>query len=424
MKNPGCATQRRAALTLGLLAAVAIALLPADAHGVEFWSFRRAVTVSSSSQQSQTSVQVLLQLTPANFDYAAARPDGADLRLSNDPLAGAFDLPFFIESWAPGGTSRIWIRLPSLPANGLATVFLFYGNPVAQPASNFAATFPNRFVSSGDITLSGIYVYDWFELRDGDTLRVAPGQPLSIAARNIIIAGQIDGTGSGYPAGGLPSFGGGPGGGSYSVPDNAGAGGGGHGNTGGSGGYDAGDSPGFGGQAYGSEIDTTNLMGSAGGSSVNKRGGAGGGALTLDAQEMTISGELLLRGAEGQQFAGSSGGGGGGGGGILLRGSRVALTGTLSVRGGQGSNGSNTANDGGGGGAGGRIKIFYKQALANTATIDVGGGAGGAGGMFVGGQSGSNGTLHIATVAYGDSNTTVGARITRTVEIYLPLVTN
>ncbi|MDX1926792.1 MAG: hypothetical protein SFV81_09750, partial [Pirellulaceae bacterium] len=60
----------------------------------------------------------------------------------------------------------------------------------------------------------------------------------------------------------------------------------------------------------------------------------------------------------------------------------------------------------------------------NTATIDVGGGAGAEGGTFAPGQSGSNGTLHIATIAYGDTNTTVGARITRTVEVYLPLVTN
>jgi hypothetical protein len=205
------------------------------------WSFRRTITLTSDAAGPLAGEPVLLVLPPS-FDTARARPNGDDVRFATT-TSKTDELDYFIESYTPGAASYVWVRVPSVPV-GTSTITMFYGNASASAASSFEKTFPNarRTVGggAGSFTATGDIDVDWFELRAGDTLTLPPGAPLRIAARRVILAGTVDGSGRGSSGGALGSMvGGGPGGGQVSNPINMeGSGGGGYGGTGGRGGND------------------------------------------------------------------------------------------------------------------------------------------------------------------------------------------
>ena len=367
------------------------------------WRFRAPVAVSSAA--ALTDYQVRLTLDAAGFAYANAAPDGADLRCGSTSAAGTFDLPHWIEDWSPGGTSHVWVKVPALSASQSTTIYLFYGMAGASAASDVQATFPSQVVSSGDLTLSGPQEVDWFELKAGDTLTLVSGQPLTIKARRILIAGTVDGAAKGYSGGSSGGDGAGPGGGGGAT--NSGAGGGSYGGKGGTGGYDSADTPGTGGPVYGSSGGSSIEMGSGGGAGTSQAGGAGGGALTLEGEQVLVSGPVAVDGEAGVGSGQSSGGGAGGG--ILIIGEAVGLTGTCSARGGAGGSGTSTANDGGGGGGGGRIKVLHGEPLGGSPSLVVTGGAGGQYGDVSSGTAGAKGSSYTAQQGFSPVTVTVGA---------------
>jgi len=367
------------------------------------WRYRIKITITSS--QALTDHQVRVPLGPAVFDYSHACSNGADLRLAQgSTFTGTFNLPHWIESWSAGSNSTVWVKIPSIPASGPTEVYLYYGQPTATDESSLDQTFPNRFVSSGNLTLGGLQSHDWFELKNGHSLTVKAGQALTITAPRLLLEGIVEGTGSGQVGGTSGAAGQGQGGGGGST--NSGGGGGGHGGKGGKGGHDSNDTPGNGGLTYGSTTNNAIEMGSGGGAGNNSAGGAGGGAVTLSGTQVVVKGTVRMDGAAGIGAGQSSGGGSGGG--ILITADDLVLTGTCSVRGGAGGSGSITANDGGGGGGGGRIKIRYGQSLVNTVTLVTTGGAGGKYGDTAYGEAGLAGTLHSVKQATSPLTITLG----------------
>lgn len=361
----------------------------AAAFTVANWSYRRSISLDAQKAASSLSqYQVALELDPSTFVYAHAASGGTDLRFSTSASPGASSLPHWVESWDSSGKSKIWVRVPSLPAGTITTIYMFYGMTGAANLSDVNQTFPNRFVSTGSLLLGGSKTYDWFELKPGHTLTLQQGQPLSISARRILINGTVDGIGKGLPGGQSSGQGQGPGGGGGS--NDSGGGGGGYGGKGGKGGYDSGDQPGSGGSTYGSSSGTSIEVGSGGGAGNSVAGGAGGGAVELVAHDLVVVGSIQVDGLPGSGGGQSSGGGSGGG--ILLRGYDVTITGPCSSKGGAGGAGSSSANDGGGGGGGGRFKVYYEKNLNHPGTVSVSGGSGGDYGTAAYGQAGSSGT--------------------------------
>ncbi|MFN0150483.1 MAG: hypothetical protein ACKVU1_07220 [bacterium] len=181
---------------------------------------------------------------------------------------------------------------------------------------------------------------------------------------------SIEANGAGF-AGGV-----GPGAG-QSGPTGQRGGGAGHGGAGGA------SSTGLpGGAPYGNPIMPVDL-GSGGGNVNGVNGGRGGGAIRIEAANVTLNGPLNARGANA-----GTGGGGGAGGSIFVRTGGLAGSTALSVRGGNG-------NGGGGGGAGGRIYVergaiggpaMYADATCSTVVTlaEIDGGSG-----FVTGEIGT-----------------------------------
>jgi len=104
------------------------------------------------------------------------------------------------------------------------------------------------------------------------------------------------------------------------------------------------------------------MLGGSGGGGGAAGGGAGGGVIQLSAAEsieIAPSGSILADGGPG-----AASGGGGSGGAILLSAPEISIKGQLSVRGGRGGGGGKSRS--GGGGGGGRIALFFTQSFSGV----------------------------------------------------------
>ena len=102
------------------------------------WNYRRAITISNPGGTALSDFQVHVPLD-SSFDYTKAGSNGSDIRFTGSDAVTP--MPFWIESWdANGKSASIWVRIPTIPANG-TTLYLYYGNSAANPASNGTTTF-------------------------------------------------------------------------------------------------------------------------------------------------------------------------------------------------------------------------------------------------------------------------------------------
>ncbi len=351
--------------------------------GLAQGSFTMEIQISEQASVNLINYQVdLVFNTQALIAAGKMKTDGSDIRFFLDTCQNTA-IPYWIESGINTTSTRVWVKVPSIPANSVKSIYMTYGDPLATSVSNFAATFPLAIISNGGpLSLTGTITTDWFQLDAGDVLTIINGSPLVINARKILINGTVDGIGAGYAGGAATGQAGfGPGGGTTSNPLNSGCGGGSYGGVGGTGGFDAGDTPGVGGPVYGTDSGTDSDMGSGGGASDLSFGGNGGGSLVMNAEYLTITGTINMDGESGQQPGTGRGAGGGSGGSVVSMGREVVFSGAITANGGSGSIGTSTANDDGGSGSGGRIKFFYTGTISNSGTTSVVGGPVGTNGL-------------------------------------------
>ncbi len=106
-------------------------ILPRAASAADFgaWSRKMPIVFSGYSKASTlTDFTALVVLGPhiAGFDYADfASPTGADLRFAAADLTTELD--YEIEKWDVGGSSYVWVRVPSLSGTD-TTIWAFWGN--------------------------------------------------------------------------------------------------------------------------------------------------------------------------------------------------------------------------------------------------------------------------------------------------------
>ena len=99
-------------------------------------AFRRQLTFDNTARGALADFPVMVQLDPARIEYDAVRADGGDIQFL-DPDGSP--LPHEIESWSPGGTSVLWVRVPEIDGGSAADhIFMHYGNPDVTVAENSA----------------------------------------------------------------------------------------------------------------------------------------------------------------------------------------------------------------------------------------------------------------------------------------------
>jgi len=99
------------------------------------WGVRRPVTVSNSTISTLSNFQVKVTVT---YD-SDMQPDFDDIRFTDDD--GTTLLSYWRESYTASTSAVFWVKVPSIRGFGTATVYMYYGNPAADTASNGSATF-------------------------------------------------------------------------------------------------------------------------------------------------------------------------------------------------------------------------------------------------------------------------------------------
>lgn len=371
------------------------------------WTYNRGYTGHESAGIGRSDFQLRLQVnTQALINAGQMSATGDDIRFGD--ACGTMVYDHWVEKNLNTDSTIIWVKVDTIAPNDSATVYLYYGNPVATNSSSFSATFPTGIISAGNFVLSGNQNLGYLKVNAGDTLFVGQGSVLDIQARYVEVNGVIWGKGRGHASPGASQVGQGPGGGGTST--NSGSGGGSYGGIGGLGGYDSGDTPGNGGPVYGTPNQIADIaMGSSGGSASTSLGGAGGGAISVNAEWVLLTGIVNMDGNGGQLPGGGQCGGGGAGGGIRVIADHLWVGGVVRANGGDGSPGTSTANDSGGGGGGGRIKAYHGSTF-NISTVPAAqGGLGGPYGTAAPGAPGAVGSIFDTTWVYNPVTVTEGA---------------
>ena len=109
----------------------------ADAAPVADLAFRRQLTFANAERAALADFPLMVQLDPGRIEYDAVREDGGDIQFRD---ADGTTLPHEIESWSPGETSILWVRVPEIAAGSADDhIFMYYGNPEVVVEQNAAA---------------------------------------------------------------------------------------------------------------------------------------------------------------------------------------------------------------------------------------------------------------------------------------------
>jgi hypothetical protein len=117
------------------------ALIGFDSVLMPGWSYRKSIPINNTQNSNTlTDYQVLIILNTQDLISAGKmRSDCGDIRFTDSD--GSTLLNYWIESGCNTATTKIWVKVPSIPANSTKTIYVYYGNPSANSLSNGDATF-------------------------------------------------------------------------------------------------------------------------------------------------------------------------------------------------------------------------------------------------------------------------------------------
>jgi len=105
------------------------------------WKYRVPITIDNTANANNlTDYQVLVTVDTASLISAGKmRSDGGDIRFTDSD--GAL-LSYWIESGINTAKTKIWVKVPSIPAKSTKTIFMYYGSTASvSSASDGASTF-------------------------------------------------------------------------------------------------------------------------------------------------------------------------------------------------------------------------------------------------------------------------------------------
>jgi hypothetical protein len=138
------------------------------------WKYRRAITINNTSNSNNlTDYQVLITLdTQSLISAGKMRSDCGDIRFINSD--GQTLLNYWLESGCNTASTKIWVKVPSIPASSTKTIYVYYGNPSATSLSNGTATF-DFFDDFEDGNYDG---WTWNRFESDDTLSLETTNPI------------------------------------------------------------------------------------------------------------------------------------------------------------------------------------------------------------------------------------------------------
>ena len=124
-----------------------------------YFKFRREITIDNTNNSNDlTDYQILVTIdTESLISAGRTRSDCGDIRFTDSD--GVTLLNYWIESGINTTSTKVWVKVPNIPANSIKKIYLYYGNPNATSLSDGNKTFLlyNDFESG---TLEGWNIYN------------------------------------------------------------------------------------------------------------------------------------------------------------------------------------------------------------------------------------------------------------------------
>ncbi|MEM1805107.1 MAG: DUF2341 domain-containing protein, partial [Nanopusillaceae archaeon] len=99
------------------------------------WEYRIPITITERSGNTLTDYQILVVINTQNLiSQGKMRSDCGDIRFTDSN--GITLLNYWIERGCNSANTRIWVKVPNIPARSNKTIYLYYGNPSASSISN------------------------------------------------------------------------------------------------------------------------------------------------------------------------------------------------------------------------------------------------------------------------------------------------
>ena len=136
-----------------------IVVLVQGANPSEWWDFdwryRIPIRIEEKSGNNLTDYQVCITIDTASLISAGKmQANCSDIRFVD---SANNELPYWIESGVNTNSTKVWVKVPSIPLNGTTLIYMYYGNPDATSHSDLGI-FPFSLVKT--IDLSGVISYD------------------------------------------------------------------------------------------------------------------------------------------------------------------------------------------------------------------------------------------------------------------------
>ncbi len=121
------------------------------------WQYRRAITIHENSRSTLTDYQVLVVLDTASLiDEGKMQDDCDDIRFTDSD--GVTQLNYWLEGPCDSTDTKVWVKVPRIPAGSEKKIYVYYGNPGAVSQSDAEGVFE---------------LYDDFESLDTDKWEVS-----------------------------------------------------------------------------------------------------------------------------------------------------------------------------------------------------------------------------------------------------------
>lgn len=141
--------------------------VPSDEWFDTDWNYRKRVRIENADATTYTDPVIELTVTHEN---TIMESNFSDLRFTDSD--GITELPYWIGSTTDNTVAEVWVKIPSLPANDTATIFMYYDNDGMVSSSSASSTFlaaddfEDNNISeysggdTGEFTVNGTYAYD------------------------------------------------------------------------------------------------------------------------------------------------------------------------------------------------------------------------------------------------------------------------
>ena len=103
------------------------------------WGYKRVINITETSGSSLSNYSTLLYINYTEDTDSHANVDFSDLRFTNS--MEDTELEYWIENKTNSSFAWAWVKIPSLTASSVTSIYMYYGNSEVETASDIKTTF-------------------------------------------------------------------------------------------------------------------------------------------------------------------------------------------------------------------------------------------------------------------------------------------